>query len=259
MANLLATLLGFFGGTRARGEPALVSGGNADAQPTPAADTPLDDGPRVPGWFGKLPAVGDFASRRLPDDFVARWDTWLAEGMQAGAETLGAAWGDTFAKAPVWRFLLAPGVADGNAWIGVIAPSADKVGRIFPLTIVLRLRARAVPPAALTAWLDAATLAALACREAEATIDRLDEQLTALGEPAFVAAAPDASGDDGVLAHWPVATAFEPAFGAAAPWLVSELRAVTFWWPGGEGDRAITVVRGLPSAASFAKMIGGAI
>ena len=38
----------------------------------PAADLIL------PGFFGKLPAAGDFVSRRLPRDFVRFWDRWVA-------------------------------------------------------------------------------------------------------------------------------------------------------------------------------------
>ena len=28
----------------------------------------------IPGWYGKIPSLGDFASRRLPQSFVAAWD-----------------------------------------------------------------------------------------------------------------------------------------------------------------------------------------
>lgn len=31
----------------------------------------LADGP---GFFGKLPCLGDFVRRRLPDTFVSQWD-----------------------------------------------------------------------------------------------------------------------------------------------------------------------------------------
>ncbi|MGO8543079.1 TagF domain-containing protein, partial [Rhizobium leguminosarum] len=31
----------------------------------------------LPAWFGKLPGMGDFAHRRLPQDFLAAWDQWL--------------------------------------------------------------------------------------------------------------------------------------------------------------------------------------
>ncbi|RWF89350.1 MAG: DUF2094 domain-containing protein, partial [Mesorhizobium sp.] len=28
----------------------------------------------LPGFYGKMPATGDFVSRRLPGDFVRIWD-----------------------------------------------------------------------------------------------------------------------------------------------------------------------------------------
>lgn len=255
MANLLATLLGLLGGSRKNPGNALVSGEHPDVQAATETQAALDDGPRAPGWFGKLPALGDFASRRLPDAFVTQWDTWLADGMQAGADALGETWSATFANARAWRFLLAPGVIDGNAWIGVVQPSEDKVGRAFPLTLALPLRARATPAGALAAWLDAATQAARTCRDPDSTLEQWDTQLAALGEPAFIETV---AADDGVIAHWPAGAALEASFGAALPWLLGELRGTTFWWPGGEGaDAAITVVRGLPSPAGFAKMIAG--
>jgi type VI secretion system protein ImpM len=43
-------------------------------------------GTGVPGWFGKLPSLGDFASRRLPDAFVSRWDRWLQGGLARARE-----------------------------------------------------------------------------------------------------------------------------------------------------------------------------
>ena len=37
----------------------------------------------APGWHGKLPTLGDFASRRLEAPFIEAWDGWLAAGMLA--------------------------------------------------------------------------------------------------------------------------------------------------------------------------------
>ena len=31
------------------------------------------------GYFGKLPAVGDFVSNGLPKSFVSPWDQWVQE------------------------------------------------------------------------------------------------------------------------------------------------------------------------------------
>ena len=48
----------------------------------------------VPGWYGKLPALGDFASRRLPPEWIAPWDGWLATGLHQLREAAPEAWLD---------------------------------------------------------------------------------------------------------------------------------------------------------------------
>jgi type VI secretion system protein ImpM len=51
---------------------------------------------RIPGWYGKLPSLGDFASRRLEADFIEPWDLWLGEGLQAQRGTFGEGWLDAY-------------------------------------------------------------------------------------------------------------------------------------------------------------------
>lgn len=97
---------------------------------------------RIPGWYGKIPALGDFASRRLSQPFLSAWDVWLQHAMTASRTALADGWLDVYMNSPVWRFVLMPGVIGDTLWGGVIMPSVDKVGRHFPLTI-----AAAVPDA----------------------------------------------------------------------------------------------------------------
>jgi len=124
----------------------------------------LIDQPRsladAPGWFGKMPALGDFASRRLPDDWIAGWDDWLQrELVRSRAELGDDAWLSLYLVAPVRRFWLAPGVLAGRAWLGVLMPSVDNVGRHFPFTLAVPLPAGhddIVDALANSNWLDAA-------------------------------------------------------------------------------------------------------
>ena len=88
------------------------------------------------GFFGKLPSHGDFVRRRVADDFVAGWDSWLQQCLAQSRETLGDAWLDTYLTSPVWRFALAPAVCGAAAVAGILVPSVDRVGRYFPLTLV---------------------------------------------------------------------------------------------------------------------------
>lgn len=89
------------------------------------------------GFFGKLPAIGDFVHRRLPDDFLAAWDHWLQDVVFTTRNAFGEAWLDHYLVAPFWRFLLVPGVIGPSAWMGVMMPSVDRVGRYFPFTLAV--------------------------------------------------------------------------------------------------------------------------
>ncbi|WP_424813025.1 type VI secretion system-associated protein TagF [Roseococcus sp. YIM B11640] len=132
-----------------------------------------------PGLFGKLPAHGDFVRRALPRSFVAPWDAWLSEGMAQARESLGdEAWETAWAAAPVWRFRLAPGACGPDAAFGVVATSADTVGRRFPLTaaVVMPMAGLAPPPE----WYDALEAAVLQGRAGDLDADAL---AAALPEP----------------------------------------------------------------------------
>lgn len=95
--------------------------------------------PSTAGWFGKIPALGDFASRRLPQEFIDVWDLWLQHSMAASRASLGARWLESYLTSPIWYFGLFPGVIGSQAWTGLLMPSIDKVGRHFPLTIAMPL------------------------------------------------------------------------------------------------------------------------
>jgi type VI secretion system protein ImpM len=116
--------------------------------------------PEAPGWFGKMPALGDFASRRLPGDWIAGWDEWLQrELVRSRAELGDDAWLSLYLVAPVRRFWLAPGLLAGCAWLGVLMPSVDSVGRHFPFTLAVPLPSGhddVVDALANSNWLDAA-------------------------------------------------------------------------------------------------------
>ena len=90
---------------------------------------------RIAGWYGKIPALGDFASRRLPVSFIHSWDAWLQRSIASSRSSLRERWQDIYLNSPIWRFALLPGILDDKCWIGIMMPSADRVGRYFPLTI----------------------------------------------------------------------------------------------------------------------------
>lgn len=141
--------------------------------------SPLNASPPPAGWYGKLPALGDFASRRLPDEFIAQWDDWLLQGLGRCRESLGPAWLALYLVAPVQRFALAPGILGGVAWGGLVMSSVDRVGRHFPLTL-------AAPVGSMTCaladpgWYDALEACARRVLDLQRTVDDLETDLADL-------------------------------------------------------------------------------
>ncbi|MCA0023961.1 MULTISPECIES: type VI secretion system-associated protein TagF [unclassified Mesorhizobium] len=129
----------------------------------------------APGFYGKIPATGDFVTRRLPGDFVRVWDRWLAQHFVPliGSEF----WPSTTAL----RFLAGP--ASFGASAGIIVQSADRVGRQFPLTIVARLSEAPVQLADAEAWFSSIEDAAIAGQHGELTPEELDAALGTLLVP----------------------------------------------------------------------------
>jgi type VI secretion system protein ImpM len=91
-----------------------------------------------PGWYGKLPGMGDFAQRRLPNRFVSAWDKWLQNGFEY-LRSADTDWANSYLQGHVWFFMLGPSVIGPKPWIGLLIPSVDSVGRYFPITIAIEL------------------------------------------------------------------------------------------------------------------------
>lgn len=133
------------------------------------------------GWYGKLPSLGDFVSRRLPANFVNPWDTWLQEGIAISRSQLGAKWEENYLTSPIWRFVIMPG-AYGNAgmWTGILMPSVDKVGRYFPLTIAINIELHSgmiQTVLAAQTWYAAIEQVALSALDFDISPDALDNRL----------------------------------------------------------------------------------
>ncbi|GAA4346880.1 hypothetical protein GCM10023165_31720 [Variovorax defluvii] len=92
----------------------------------------------APGWFGKLPGMGDFAQRRMPVEFRDLWDRWLQAGL-GRMRSRRPDWTERYLRAPLWCFVLGEGVIGGRSWLGVMMPSVDGVGRYFPFTLAAEL------------------------------------------------------------------------------------------------------------------------
>lgn len=92
------------------------------------------------GYFGKLPGAGDFVRRRLPPEFIDRWDRCFEAALYASRGVFGQNWRAGWRASPLWRFALPPGVCGATAWVGLMGPSIDRVGRGFPMALAAPLR-----------------------------------------------------------------------------------------------------------------------
>lgn len=239
----------------------------------------------IPGWYGKLPSLGDFASRRLEADFIEPWDLWLAGAMQVHRQSLGEGWVEAYLDSPPWRFLLSPGVLHGidssRAFAGVLLPSVDRVGRYFPLTIaasLARVPGAAAEFEALLAWLHRLEDTALDALQGDWSIDDLERALADLGTPtgdnggaamdrlaaarAAVAAAVAGGGGfvdiAGVASRAELASLFlaSPS-GASTSAATPTLHGIAFWIDDTPGRPHLLVSEGLPGHDDFALMFGG--
>jgi type VI secretion system protein ImpM len=130
----------------------------------------------IPGFFGKIPATGDFVVRRLDRDFVRFWDRLAARHLVKLIE------------AGIWpsrlglRFLLHAG--RHGPMVGVTVPSSDRVGRRFPLAAAAPCP-EAVPDMAVgtVSWFGAVEKVLITARDERMGADRLADMLAGLPFP----------------------------------------------------------------------------
>ena len=225
----------------------------------------------VPGWFGKLPSLGDFASRRLPPSLLEVWDHWLASGLQAWCERDPSGWLAGYLACPSWRFVLMPGVVGAGPLAGVLMPSVDRAGRYFPLTLMQSLRrlpGDSAEVGELLAWLHRLDDLALDVLQEDWPVDRLEAELglPAQAPPAWAVDALQAPVDPaGRSPPWPgasrpVGPAVWPLSGDPTQWICQSARAwaqdslqgQAWWWcAGAQGELLLQVTVGLPQDQGF--------
>lgn len=221
------------------------------------------------GFFGKLPANGDFVTRRLPPGFQRQWDEWLQNVIVCSKEQLGEDWLDIYLTSPIWRFTLSPDLIEPQAWAGVLMPSVDRVGRYFPLTIaaplgmnldLLQVIEQAEP------WFEKLDQIALSVLDEDCTLEVLDSKLADLGGPNVTShERSGASGHaqsskmamrTGVLSIDNLSTIMPLVLKRV---LDATIRNYAIWWTRGS-DRvapSMLVTQGLPPVQGFAALLDG--
>lgn len=230
-----------------------------------------DDLKGVAGWYGKIACLGDFASRRLPTDFILHWDKWLQDVISGSRGHLGHAWLNAYLTSPVWHFVTFPGVVGEYAWAGVMMPSVDKVGRYFPLTIACALPALPSTENGLTlldSWMERMEGLALSTLDTSRTAHQFDDAIVASPPPPalFVPTPKDSArrlldglrSDDIGLFPVPPTAEWPRTLGDMASLTFGDaLRGASLWWAQGESGRnsQMMVCRNLPDPMRYIAML----
>jgi len=85
------------------------------------------------GWYGKIPAEGDFLQRRLPNMVINRWAHWFQSGLLNLQHELLENCQHPFGLAPVWNFVIPAPLGNQYVQMGCLLPARDRVGRYYPV------------------------------------------------------------------------------------------------------------------------------
>lgn len=218
------------------------------------------------GFYGKLPAKGDFLARNLPRDYIDCWDDWLQTGMHDSRQALGEAWLQIYLTSPLWRYVLPPGVCGASAWAGVLMPSVDKVGRYFPMTAAVQL-SEPVSPLMVAAtgqsWFEGIENCLLEALDDESLdLDTFDQKLQAFLVDEASHSEVDIAGllENGFRSSLDDALDVPKAIlGLTVGALQEGMDRCSIWW--GHGSERVApsliVCRGLPGPGRFTAMLDG--
>jgi type VI secretion system protein ImpM len=223
----------------------------------------------TPGFYGKLPSLGDFVSRRLPAELVQPWDLWLRESLASSRAQLEDAWLETYLTSPLWRFVLTPGVAGRTGWAGVLMPSVDRVGRYFPLTLACPLQTGIDPLRVLAApdWFERSEAVMLAGLEEDRSVEDFDALIQDLGVPIdLLPGLGSAAATAQVRSNaWRIDAASPSELGSICSTVLTRALeqvfcAYSLWWSSGSEQVApsFLVCQGLPPTEGFSALLAGA-
>ena len=224
-----------------------------------------------PGFFGKLPSHGDFINRRVSRGFLEHWDDWMQNAVASSKATLGDDWLDIYLTSPLWNFVLQPGICGKRGYAGVLMPSVDRVGRYFPLAIIVPV------PGSLSSlqlasiggeWFArAGDLAVSALQDEEFSLDDFDAAVEALGpvmNPDEDYTLKDISlqlpAEGGVCLPLNPQVGVAGSIGSMADGLVGAVwPSVSIWWSHGSEHVAPSMLAcpGMPSIEAYTDFLDG--
>jgi type VI secretion system protein ImpM len=213
----------------------------------------------LPGFFGKVPARGDFVSRRVPAALAKTWEEFLSRLVVDARAQLAEDWEEEWLIAPLWHFVLGRQICPPAGAAGVLMASVDRVGRLYPFTII-GPAAPGVPHqgGAWTPWNEAIEALSLDALEDDFDPDTFDVALASVGPPAMW------EGPSTRAGHWRLDFSDGAPAEPADILDDSALRAPgpdqSVWFSGGSDLVAPMHLRclGLPDAETAVAMISGA-
>ena len=228
----------------------------------PPAPEPAPD--PQPGFFGKLPARGDFVGRRLDQAFRTGFDEWLQKSITTSKRQLGAAWMPAYLNTPIWRFVLGPNLCGTVPSLGVMMPSVDKVGRYFPLVLGVQLPGCLTPGTVFQtarAWFDGAEQLILTTLDDHFDLEAFDRAVLALGVPAYTrAGSPDDRGRAALRLDLHETGDMSPTYAHMLDQvLMGNNLQFSLWWTQGS-DRvqpSVLLSPGMPAPPNFAAFLDG--
>lgn len=208
------------------------------------------------GFFGKVPAHGDFIERGLPQDFISAMDEWLRGAIACSQGALGEDWLSTYLTCPIWRFGLGEGSLQDKQWLGILCPSVDSVGRYFPLVIATQLKKGNIFAAfqRTKPWFEAAEALAISILENGLKADDIEQQVGLIPPIEQIDNKPSPIEQYGWLVHGDSGEAFGHLLGASLT-----QSAISLWETrGGEAHQASTfVAKSMPPAHYYTLFLTG--
>lgn len=217
------------------------------------------DGPKI-GYFGKLPAFGDFVSRRLDSSFVEPWYEWLLFSLGEYRAVAADRWPDEYLTAPLWRFFLSAGCAGDQAMSGVLMASMDRANRFFPFTVAVPIQTASAPISGLlneAPVFEALEDCALDALEDDTELDAIDGVLFELSPPRLDA--PPMTMNPTNAGIW-VPSPFETtsAESIATAFIAHSQAPYSLWHTVGSEttEERFLITTGLPEPEQFSAMMG---
>ena len=231
------------------------------ADPPVSATQTASEAPPQPGFFGKLPARGDFVGRRLDQAFRNAFDGWLQKSIATSKRQLGAAWLPAYLNTPIWRFVLGPGLCGAAPALGVMMPSVDRVGRYFPLVVAAQLPGCTSPGTmfhSARAWFDDAEQLILQTLDDDFDFETFDRDVVAIGVPKYARAGEERGGSLrlDLNEHGDMSPTYAKILDQV---LMGGGRDFSLWWTlGSERVRpSVLLSPGLPAPVNFSAFLDG--